>query len=131
MILLKDAVFTYAREGRLTLQVPTYNIFLTAPAEEEKYEEYPDDYFVELRYDHSPAVGREMGFLFFSRKGWEALKDEFRKVYENGDPNRLPWEKWEEHAKTHFAGARKAAKRRKDTLYKKYKEAREAFERCR
>lgn len=57
--------------GRPTLQIPT--LFIGEPSEGRV--EYPASHFTILHDGRRTALGREQGYLFLSREGWEAHRD--------------------------------------------------------
>lgn len=87
----------------------------------------PNDWFCHLRHN-IPVVGRGSGFLYLTRKGFEANKDKLRAAYmawsfianlvnsdhpkynKSSPDNQLPekaWQKFEEEAGKHFAEVEK------------------------
>ena len=77
MRLAKRTLFCLASEARCTLQVPQYTIGEYPPGE--PMIDAPDDWFDLLRNKGLSkwlVPAKRSGFTFFSRKGYEALKDE-------------------------------------------------------
>jgi len=133
--IIKDAITTLAGEGRVTLQVPVYEVIMdkgramahTAyDLEEEKIANVPDEWFMSLRND-CPAVGKESGYTFLSRAGWEANKDEIKKAFESSKHPRGTWDDFEKYAERHFAKVKKNADRRIKLLNSKVKQLKEAM----
>jgi len=95
-----SSITTLAGEGRITLQVPACWIG-TAP----ELTDYPDEWFCQLRGARVPAVGRETGFLFLTRAGFEANKAAIRAAFEAANTRRSGegWAAFEAHAAQHFA----------------------------
>lgn len=98
MWISKGAITALASRSHLTLQVPTESIGEPTP----ETEEAPDSWFVDLKDDRPVTNNRESGFLFLSRKGWEANKEAIRLAYIGSCPGN-DWEDMEDHAAEHFA----------------------------
>ena len=73
MKVIKGSLFQLPSSGRMTLQIPDIAI----GSADTEYEEIPDDWVVRLRYN-APVVGKEVGFLFWSEKGYNINKE---KIY--------------------------------------------------
>jgi len=109
MLMKKGVITSLASEGRLTLQVPQYDIiikegrafFAQSLTCAEGAKEHPDEWFVWLK-NSRPAIGRESGFLFLTRKGWEANKEEIKKAFEASKTKRGTWKEFEDHAEYHL-----------------------------
>lgn len=104
MKILKDAVTSLAREGRPTLQIPQHDIWFSKepPPDKDRFEEIPNEWVITLR-NGTPIVGKEEGYLFLTRAGWEANKDKIEKAFGYSGINRRgTWEDFEVHAETHF-----------------------------
>ena len=134
MKILKDAITSLAGEGRITLQVPVYDIMVedgraiahTAyDLEEERVADVPDEWFITLR-SNSPAVGKESGYTFLSRAGWEANKDEIKKAFESNAHPRGTWSDFEKYAEHQFTTVKKNANRRIKLLLSKVDQLKEA-----
>lgn len=94
MEILKDAHLTMVKEGRVTLQVPEWEIVPNKPAGTMLAQgvtnngvSYPDDYFMHTKiigYNRKvgcrqrAAVGREEGFLHMTRTGYNYFKAELK-----------------------------------------------------
>jgi len=99
MKILKDSITSLASEGRITLQIPQYDLGSSDAIEEE----VPDEWVVTLRNGLYPAVGREQGYLFLTRAGWFANQDKIKDAFEDAKFHRgNTWEDFEAHAKKHF-----------------------------
>lgn len=107
MQLIKDAHLTLPSEGRLTLQVPVISI---GP---ETLASYPDEYFMFLKIvgfnqkvgaRQRIAVGREPGFLYLSKKGFDHFKADLKQAfsYQRGHT----WADFENYADNLFATVR-------------------------
>lgn len=106
MKILKDAITALASEGRCTLQVPDVVISLDANPPLAQTEDVPDDWFVTLKYEGYklvPSVGNQGGFLFLSRKGYEANKAKLKKAFASKRNRGNVWALFEEQAEKHFA----------------------------
>lgn len=95
MRIYEGAITQLAMSGHLTLQVPDQVIGKPVPGTIE----VPDDWFVRLKDDRPVTNKRESGFLFLSRKGWEANKSAFVQILGSG----VVWKDLEAHAAEHFA----------------------------
>lgn len=78
-------VFNLLREGRLTTQVncDVYEGGTPPEGYEGSYAIYPADWFVVLHRHGGgrPAVGRETGFVHWTRKGWDANIDAITAIW--------------------------------------------------
>jgi hypothetical protein len=118
MKILKGAITSLASEGRITLQIPQFDLCFGNYTPE--YEEVPDEWIITLRNSGSrPAVGRESGFWFLTRVGWEANKDAIKKAFESANFQRGTWKEFEEYAEEHFLEVGKALQKHVDYLQKK------------
>lgn len=110
MKLERDAITTLAGEGRCTLLVP--DVLLFVPGYDESsvvYEDFPDDWFVVLTPAGAPVAGKENGYTYLSRKGYEANKDALKKAFESSEGIRgKTWADFEKHAEEHFDKVAKA-----------------------
>jgi hypothetical protein len=85
--IFEDTIGSLVRQGYRTLQVPVMALTF-APADEPLTEEHPDEYFIHTNplgdYRSRLAVGREQGFLFLSRRGFEHFRETLRECFEEG-----------------------------------------------
>ena len=79
----------------------------------------PDDWVILLR-GNRPCVGKETGFLYFTRKGYNANLDEIKKIWESTGQE---WAKFEEMVESHFKAVEKAANKFVLELKKKLMQA--------
>lgn len=103
-----NSITDAAEEGRISLEVS--NIFFDLNDEDnpryfnngdddlEDYTELPDDWFCGFDESGLPIYGKQDGFLYLTRKGWEACKEEIRKAYENSELRTKTWEDFEKYA---------------------------------
>lgn len=124
MKIIKETITMLAASGHITLQVP--DAYIGDP--EPEMEEAPDEWFMYVKCEgnaHRPCVGKESGFLYLSRAGWEANKDRIKEVFEayNEKMRReYPTHKWqtwadfEAHVEKHFDDMRKIIQRKIKTL---------------
>lgn len=109
MKLHKNQHLSLVAEGRLTLQVPDTYVCLTKADRDafdaEEIVEYPDDYFMYVTgsYKPLPCVGKQQGFLYFTQKGYDALKDELRDAFTSSRSRGQTWQDFEAYAEKHFA----------------------------
>ena len=102
MRLLRGSLTNLVRQGRITLQIPEIEVnisenpnqelseenpfpFVLTACTNDEYVEYPDEWFMYVKYDSSslrPCVGKESGFLYFTRVGYEVNKEEIREAFE-------------------------------------------------
>jgi hypothetical protein len=110
-----DSITVLAGQGRITLQVPEGWVG-TAP----DLTDYPDEWFCRLRNARVPAVGRESGFLFLTRAGFEANKPVIRAAFEAAPPRSgADWAAFEAHAARHFENIAKAVAKEIETYERK------------
>lgn len=120
MKILKDVITHLAGQCRITLQVPDMAISFQNAPKGVKYDELPDEWFVYLKgTGQRPAVGKESGFLFLTRAGWEANKDAMQAAFEKGKAGRWDrgetWDDFVKHAEIDLASRKKSnAKFRKE-----------------
>jgi hypothetical protein len=105
----KGTLTCLAAEGRATLQIPqlVIEIHTGKPvAREDLGENEPDaieceaDWFMYLKSSGVPVIGRQQGFLYFSRKGYEACKEMLREAFSNKRGS--SWADFELAAEEHF-----------------------------
>ncbi len=110
-----DSLTCLVGQRRITTHVPDAWIGNTPLAD------FPDDWFLRLKDDESPVLGRQSPMLYFSRKGWKANRDKLRQAWEACTVMRNPeatWETVEMHAVDFFAKVEK----RIETMIKKRKD---------
>jgi len=93
MQLPKDAPFTLAQQGRITLQCPQYSL---GP---DTYVDYPDEYFIDTKMQgrkHRIAVGREEGFTFLSRLGYKYFEQDLKNTFST--QRGCTWQEFADHA---------------------------------
>jgi len=122
MKLCRDAITALTSEGRCTLQVP--DMVLLFPGDKEPaLVDYPDDWFSTMKSNDEPAVGKEGGFTYLSRKGYEANKADLKKAIEKACGKRgKGWADFEKYAEEHFAKVEKSVARKLKTLRAKVAE---------
>lgn len=123
MRIVKGTITSLAARGDITLQVPDAWIG-SAPA----MEEVPDEWFMRVKCEGKgvrPCVGKESGFLYLSRAGWEANKERIKEAFEGYNEKmrrEYPTHKWqvwadfEAHVEQHFEDMRKAVERKVKAL---------------
>ena len=135
MKILKKSITSLASEGRITLQVPVYDVVVhegraiaydATQLESEKVIDAPDEWFVHLRHN-SPAVGKESGFTFLSRAGWNANRKDIREAFLNSEFQRGTWADFEDYVDYHFAKVKKNGEKRIKLLQSKVKQLKEAM----
>ena len=120
MEIIKGSITSLSSRGYITLQIPHYTI--GNPEMKVETEEFPDNWFIFLHSNKTPAVGKELGFTYLTRVGWEANKDKIKEAYENAEYPRGPWAKFEAHAEEHFKKVEKATTGKIRLLEKKLKQ---------
>jgi len=103
MKIIKDARTSLAHNGYITLQVPDVEIALDGVAS--TIEELPDDWFFYLNLKRSqpvPCIGKENGFLYYTRKGWEANKTLLKEAFESSPTPRGTWTEFIVYAEEFF-----------------------------
>ncbi len=115
MKILKGAITSLAEEGRITLQIPQYDIWIGKDLEEvgqSETEEVPDNWIVLLRSNRSPALGKERGYYFLTEAGWEANKDKIEDAFSKSKFKRGNWFDFEAYAINHFKKVKEASMKR-------------------
>ena len=135
MLLCENAITSLASEGYISLQIPHLDIVindnkaLAVPSSESRNAvELPDEWFVWLKVSKQPAVGKEQGYLYLTKIGWEANKEKIKSAF-----LKLPerervgsWEDFERYAEKHFMEVQKAIKTKITRLQNKIKQLKEA-----
>lgn len=106
MRISKSAIYCLASEGRITLQIPTLYIGKLP----NDVVDLPDNWFCQMRYPRRPCVGREQGFLYLTKKGWDANKKDIKKAFMASQYKRGTWQDFEDYVKQHFVDCRKNIK---------------------
>lgn len=121
MRLPDGAITSLAERGKCSLQVPDLYFH------EESLVEYPDEWFVQLKYDGGlrPVVGREQGCLHLSRIGYEANKDAIKNAFLRSGP--VDWSDFERHAEMHFRTLRTTTEKLVARLTKQLSAAQETL----
>lgn len=114
MKIYKGTLWQPASGGHLSLQVPDRAFGVPIP----DTEEVPDDWIIVLRH-RRPAIGRESGFSFLTKKGYEANKDQILKAFSKAGGT---VEEFEQYVKNHFAAVNKATKKYMARLNQKIEE---------
>lgn len=122
MKIIKDSITSLARRGYITLQIPQISIELGGGVT--PVEEVPDEWIAMIHSSGSVAVGKETGFSYLTRIGWEKNKSKIKEAYEGAEHQRGPWEKFERYAEKHFKAVEEANKRRIRFLQKKVEQLR-------
>ena len=122
MRIIKGAIVAGAANGYLGVQVAEI-----AYGDDVEYVEAPDEWFIRLK-DRRPAVGREDGFLFLTRIGWEANKEQMRQAFETAQFKRGTWEDFEKHVEDFFTDSKKRAARFVRLMKKKTRQAEATLE---
>jgi hypothetical protein len=93
MRLPKGSPTTLAEEGRLTLQCPDLSL---GP---HQGQDYPDEWFIPVRYCADIACGREEGFTYLSRIGYMQLYHDLKLAFGKRSCGRgTTWAEFEQHA---------------------------------
>jgi hypothetical protein len=117
-----DIMTSLMARGYLTLQIPELDIDtfkgVSLSVDNDKHTvEMPDDWFMRLR-GSLPCAGRQQGFLFLSRKGYNANKSHLKSAFEKALNKGLDrtkgkgWVAFEEHVDNHFSTMSKAIKKK-------------------
>jgi uncharacterized C2H2 Zn-finger protein len=125
MKILKDAIISNSRDGRITLQIPQNNISFKRV--EYETEEVPDEWVVMLRKYKYPAVGTEDGYLFLTRTGWNINKDKIEEAFRTARFKRGTWQRFVQHAEEHFKLVEKSTLKRIKFLERKVEKIRSAM----
>lgn len=107
---IKNDLFSLVQENRATLQIPDFWVTIqndTYTATKSGIEEkYPKEWFIRAKCvgaHHRRVFGKEQGFLFLSREGWEANKEIIKETFEESKLGRYyrgndSWDKFVEEA---------------------------------
>lgn len=123
MEILKGAITALVSEGRLTLQVPAYCI-----GNDPECEIVPDSWFCFLQSNGTPCVGKQSGFLYLTKAGYEANKEDIKVAFEAAiargldRTNGVGWPAFEQYVTEHFAKVEKQRKHQAAQLQKKLNE---------
>jgi len=129
MQILKDSITCLAGQGRITLQIPQYSIWLGPEARQPETEEVPDEWIMTLRSSASyPAVGKESGYSFLTRAGWLANKDKIKEAFELSNSMRGSWEDFEKYVERHFQSTREKTIKRIAFMEKKTRQLQEGLD---
>lgn len=124
MKIFKDAIITHASTGRITLQIPD-RCYGVDPNQE--HEDAPDEWFIRLK-DHRPASNRENGYLFLTRRGYEANKERLKVSFGSVQSRGTTWEAFEQDAERHFKEVEKKTLKYIDLLKNKIQSAQDDLE---
>jgi len=131
-----DDITALQGKGYVTLQIPQFSIDI-GPTPEPEVEppepqvELPADWFNVIKYVGNacrPCIGKENGFLFLTRKGYEANKERIRKAFEQAIAKGLDrtngegWLAFEKYAEKHFSEMEKTIEKEKNKFAKKVAE---------
>jgi len=106
MKISKEHMFTLMHEGYITLQIPNLVISFDNNYSDPNAKDVPDEWFSILRSSgNRPVIGKEQGFLYFSKAGWKANKKEIKEAFLSSPNPRGTWEEFEEYVKKHFKNA--------------------------
>lgn len=111
-----STVTVLAAEGRCTLQIPDYFIDSSPSWEAETIIEVDADCFIKLRHvgrNMGPCIGRQDGFTFLTRKGFEFFRTDLEKAFSSAIKNPMTnrghtWSDFCKMAEEHFKGCEKA-----------------------
>ena len=113
MKILKGAVTSLASQGYITLQIPVYDVWIDQDPQQSETEDIPDNWVIHLKGGQNrPVIGKEKGFLFLSKIGWEANWKKIRQAYLDSGSPRGTWADFEEHVELHFEGVIKATQKK-------------------
>jgi len=127
----KSTILSHPSAGRITLQVPEWSLFTDPKAAQdaEPTENHPDEFFMEMKRAGAalrPAVGREEGYIYLTRKGWEFFKADIEKAFKSVANPRGTWAEFEGYAAAHFEEAERARQRFIKTTQAKLDEMKKA-----
>jgi len=98
----------------------------------EPTENYPDDLFATLKRvtgrtnGMRPTVGREEGFVYLTRKGWEFFRDDIEKAFRSAVRPRGTWADFEKYVADLFEGIEKGRQKFIKTMQAKLDEMKKA-----
>lgn len=113
MKILKGSITSLASQGYITLQIPVYDVWIDKEPKQSKTEDIPDDWVITLKGgQRRPVIGKEKGFLFLSKIGWDANWKKIRQTYLDSGSPRGTWADFEEHVEEHFQEVIKSTKKK-------------------
>ena len=113
MKILKNAIISLASQGYITLQIPVYDVWINQDPQQSETEDIPDDWVITLKGGQSrPVIGKEKGYLFLSKIGWDANRKKIRQAYLDSGSPRGTWADFEDHVELHFEEVVKSTKRK-------------------
>lgn len=123
MIVFKAAITHLASRGRTDIQVPEINIstkgVLYARDVPNDTEELPDAWFIRLSY-YLPVI--KGGFLYLSKAGWEANKNQIKIAFEKAIVNNYnrgkTWDDFINEINKHFIKIENTINKKKKYLIK-------------
>jgi len=130
MKISKSTLFHLSKSGYAGVQIPTLTISWPNGSQTQTPDdiiELPDDYFQKTDTSHVPTKS-DNHFLFFSRKGYEALKEEIKSAflssntYRYGSTKDEAWAHFEDIAEKHFQKVEKKLSNKIKSLEKKLEE---------
>lgn len=138
MKILKRAITSLASEGRITLQIPQYDIVITEDTRaiaygadhmpDERIEEIPDEWVMVLRGgQRRPAIGKEQGYFFLSKEGWDANRQKIKEAFLNAKHQRGTWADFEDHVEEHFRQVKAATLKKIKYEQSRLKQLKEAL----
>jgi hypothetical protein len=116
MRIIQGSIIDHPSTGRMTLQIPSIAIFIGAESSAQ-YEEVPDEWICELRQE-VPVTGKEQGYLFLTRTGWDANREQIRQAFE-ASGSQATWEQFEQFARRHFTEVERKTQRKLQQLQNK------------
>ncbi len=118
MQILKANLLSLQSEGRITLQVPDLYIAFTQPSPSD-FINVPDDWLHYINHRNEPAVGKRLGFLYFTSVGYDHYKTQIKQAFLNSQCCRGTWQEFEQYAQEHFQNV--AAKKHAAIIEASYK----------
>lgn len=103
MKILKGAITSLARQGYITLQIPVFDVWINQAPQQSETEDIPDEWVITLKGgQRRPVIGKEKGFLFLSKIGWDANWKKIREAFLHCESPRGTWADFEDHVEEHF-----------------------------
>lgn len=109
-LIAKQTLYNLPQSGYMTTQVPDVAVYIDGKGDYDeshlKHVECPDDWFIRIKHEGNLELlsdNPRAGYLFWSRKGWEANKEQIKEAFSVAEYPRGTWEEFEKRTELHYA----------------------------